>query len=67
MIQSLMGILNLGVLIRFISFPVISGFTSAAAMLIGLSQIKSAFNFPDAVPQVGSPTGVQWWYQLMQW
>ena len=63
----LMGVLNLGSFIRFLSHPVISGFTSAAAMLIGLSQVKSAFNF-QGVPQVGDLTnGVEYQYQQMQW
>ena len=64
----LMGILNLGSFIRFLSHPVISGFTSAAACLIGLSQVKSAFNF-SGVPQVGdtSSKGVEYQYQQMQW
>ena len=64
----LMGISNLGSFIRFLSHPVISGFTSAAACLIGLSQVKSAFNF-SGVPQVGdtSSKGVEYQYQQMQW
>jgi MFS superfamily sulfate permease-like transporter len=44
---------NLGNLIRFISHPVMSGFTTAAAMIIGLNQIRSAFGFPNIVPRVG--------------
>lgn len=39
-IQLLMGILRLGFLVNFLSHPVISGFTSAAALLIGFSQLK---------------------------
>jgi SulP family sulfate permease len=35
-----MGIARLGVLVNFLSHPVISGFTSAAALVIGLSQLK---------------------------
>lgn len=66
-ILAVMGVLNLGSFIRFLSHPVISGFTSAAASLIGLSQLKSAFGFPNVVPQIGSITGVQYNYQQMQW
>jgi Sulfate permease family len=67
LILCVMGILNLGSFIRFLSHPVISGFTSAAAMLIGLSQLKSAFNF-SGVPQVGDATlGVEYQYEQMQW
>lgn len=39
----LMGILNLGFLVEFISMPVISGFTTAAALQIAASQLKSFF------------------------
>ena len=35
-----MGILKLGFVVNFLSHPVISGFTSAAAIIIGLSQVK---------------------------
>ena len=39
-IQLLMGFLKLGVFVHFLSRPVISGFTSAAAIIIGLSQLN---------------------------
>ncbi|BDS15558.1 SulP family inorganic anion transporter [Aureispira anguillae] len=39
-IQLILGILRLGVLVNFLSHPVISGFTSAAALIIGVSQLK---------------------------
>lgn len=39
-IQFLMGVLRLGFLVNFLSHAVISGFTSAAAIMIGLSQLK---------------------------
>ncbi len=39
-IQLLMGIFRLGFLVNFLSHPVISGFTSAAALIIGFSQLK---------------------------
>lgn len=35
-----MGVARLGFLVNFLSHPVISGFTSAAALVIGLSQLK---------------------------
>ncbi|NVB38954.1 solute carrier family 26 protein [Pseudenhygromyxa sp. WMMC2535] len=38
--QVLMGVARLGFLVNFLSRPVISGFTSAAALIIGLSQLK---------------------------
>ena len=39
-LQLLFGLLRMGFFINFLSKPVISGFTSAAAILIGLSQLK---------------------------
>ncbi len=39
-IQVALGLLRMGFLIHFLSHAVISGFTSAAALLIGLSQLK---------------------------
>lgn len=39
-IQFLLGVFRLGFLVNFLSHPVISGFTSAAAFIIGLSQLK---------------------------
>lgn len=39
-IQFTMGVLRLGFLVNFLSHPVIAGFTSAAALIIGFSQLK---------------------------
>ncbi|MBS9462603.1 solute carrier family 26 protein [Flagellimonas sp. 389] len=39
-IQLLLGVMRMGFLVNFLSKPVISGFTSAAAIIIGLSQLK---------------------------
>ncbi|MEC7263921.1 MAG: sulfate permease [Bacteroidota bacterium] len=39
-VQLLLGILKMGFFVNFLSKPVISGFTSAAAILIGLGQLK---------------------------
>lgn len=39
-IQLVLGLLRMGFLVNFLSKPVISGFTSAAAIIIGLSQLK---------------------------
>lgn len=41
LIQFTMGLLRMGFLVNFLSHPVLSGFTSAAAIIIGASQIKS--------------------------
>ena len=40
LIQFLMGATRLGFLVNFLSHPVISGFTSAAALIIGFNQLK---------------------------
>ncbi|MBW2732661.1 MAG: solute carrier family 26 protein [Deltaproteobacteria bacterium] len=39
-IQLAMGVFRLGFLVNFLSHPVVSGFTSAAALIIGFSQLK---------------------------
>jgi SulP family sulfate permease len=64
-LQLLMGIFHLGFLVNFLSHPIISGFTSAAAIVIGLSQLKHLLGIPlerhatldallgDVVPKVG--------------
>ncbi len=39
--QFLMGVLRMGFIVNFLSHPVLSGFTSAAALIIGASQIKN--------------------------
>ncbi len=42
-IQVVFGLFRLGFLVNFLSHAVISGFTSAAAIIIGLSQLKHLF------------------------
>lgn len=42
-IQFLLGVLRMGFLVNFLSKPVISGFTSGAAIIIILSQLKHLF------------------------
>jgi SulP family sulfate permease len=42
-LQVLFGVFKLGFLVNFLSRPVISGFTSAAALIIGFSQLKHLF------------------------
>ncbi len=42
-IQFLLGVARLGFLVNFLSKPVISGFTSAAAIIIGMNQLKHLF------------------------
>lgn len=41
--QLAFGVFRLGFLVNFLSKPVISGFTSAAALIIGLNQLKHVF------------------------
>jgi len=41
--QFLLGLLKLGVVVNFLSHPVIVGFTNAAAMIIALSQLNKIF------------------------
>lgn len=40
-LQLLMGVFRMGFLVNFLSHPVLSGFTSAAALIIGASQVKN--------------------------
>ncbi len=42
-IQLLLGVFKLGVIVNFLSHPVIVGFTNAAAIIIGLSQVSKLF------------------------
>jgi SulP family sulfate permease len=44
-LQVLFGFFKLGFLVNFLSRPVISGFTSAAALIIGISQLKHLLGF----------------------
>jgi SulP family sulfate permease len=48
-----LGLLRLGVLVNLLSHPVISGFTSAAAIVIALSQVKDLLGL-----DIGRPDGV---------
>lgn len=43
LIQFGMGLFKFGFIVNFLSHPVINGFTSAAAIIIGLSQVKHLF------------------------
>ncbi len=46
LIQFLLGVVRMGFVVNFLSKPVISGFTSAAALIIGLSQLKHLLGTP---------------------
>ena len=53
-VQLGMGMTRLGFLVNFLAHPVISGFTSAAALIIGLSQLKHLLGI--ALPRGGIHT-----------
>ncbi|MBK8899872.1 MAG: solute carrier family 26 protein [Anaerolineaceae bacterium] len=40
LVQALMGVVRLGFVVNFLSHPVLAGFTTAAALVIGFSQLK---------------------------
>lgn len=42
-VQLVLGLLRLGLVVNFLSHPVILGFTNAAALVIGLSQLSKIF------------------------
>ena len=46
LIQLALGVFKLGVIVNFLSHPVIVGFTSAAAIIIGLSQLSKLLGVP---------------------
>lgn len=48
LIQFAMGVFRLGFIVNFLAHPVISGFTSAAAIIIAVSQIKHIFGLDIA-------------------
>ncbi len=45
-IQFSLGFFRLGVVVSFLSHPVVIGFTNAAAIIIGLSQLNKVFGLP---------------------
>ncbi len=55
-IQLLLGILNVGVIVDYVSHAVISGFTAAIAMMIILKQMSTILGIPksgvDSLPQL---------------
>ncbi|HRQ48580.1 MAG TPA: sulfate permease [Rhodocyclaceae bacterium] len=50
--QLALGLLRLGAVVNFLSHPVIVGFTNAAALIIGLSQLNKLFGVP--MPRSGA-------------
>jgi len=53
LLQMFMGLARMGIIVRFLSYSVMTGFTSAAALVIGLSQFK--FMFGIKVPRFEAP------------
>lgn len=45
-LRLVLGLLRMGILVNFLSSPVIVGFTNAAALIIGLSQLSKILNVP---------------------
>jgi sulfate permease, SulP family len=48
LIQLVFGLFRFGFIINFLSNPVISGYTSAAAIVIGISQLNYIFGLPSS-------------------
>ncbi|PID78468.1 MAG: sodium-independent anion transporter [Gammaproteobacteria bacterium] len=49
--QFALGVLRLGLIVNFLSHPVVNGFTNAAALIIGLSQLSKLFGvYVDKAP-----------------
>lgn len=66
-ILAVLSFANVGNLVRFISYPVMSGFTSGAAAIIGLNQLKAVFGFTTSYfPQVGDGR-VENNYEVVGW
>lgn len=64
LLQFGMGLFRLGFLTNFMSHPVISGFTSAAALIIGFSQLKHIVGL--SLPSTEN-IAVTIWATLSQW
>ena len=65
-----LGLLNMGNLINFMSHPVMAGFTTGAALIIGVTQLKYAFGMSVKPPQVGGTYNgeeIDYYYQVFEW
>lgn len=51
LIQLLLGLMRLGFFVNFLSHSVIAGFSSAAAIMIAIGQIKSLLGLPFKTPE----------------
>ncbi|KAL8438479.1 hypothetical protein Efla_002229 [Eimeria flavescens] len=63
-VYALMRILQAGLLADLLAVPVLSGFSTASAFLIGTSQLKHAFglSIPASVEDADFKLVRQWWY-----
>ncbi|XP_042324087.1 chloride anion exchanger isoform X2 [Sceloporus undulatus] len=57
-IQLLLGVLRIGFIVIYLSQSLISGFTTAAAIHVVMSQLKFIFQLP--VPGYNTPLGIIW-------
>jgi SulP family sulfate permease len=64
MVQLTLGVFKLGVIVNFLSHPVIVGFTNAAALIIAMSQVSKLFGL--SMPNSGQFL-VDFWGVLSQW
>ena len=63
-----LGLLRMGIVVEFISAPVIAGFTSAAAVTIASSQVKSIFGLDiiHKAPELKEAGIVQKWAEVFR-
>jgi SulP family sulfate permease len=64
MVQLTLGVFKLGVIVNFLSHPVIVGFTNAAALIISMSQVSKLFGL--SMPNSGQFL-FDFWGVLSQW
>lgn len=58
LIQFLMGVARLGFVVNYLSYPVLTGFTTAAALIIGFSQLKHFLGL--SLPQTHHIHSILW-------
>lgn len=59
LIRTAMGLVRLGFLVNFLSQPTLSGYTSAAALIIGFSQLKHLLGLP--MPHIETFFSLVWY------
>ncbi|MEO1034819.1 MAG: sulfate permease [Pseudomonadota bacterium] len=63
-IQVVMGICRLGFLVNFLSYPVLSGLTAAAAVIIAVSQLRHILGIPAPPDQALATTLQHVWQHI---